>query len=139
MEKIRKELEALSRYEVVLFGSCVTGDATLRSDIDIAVLTRDRDEKKNSKIWFYLLGKNPPVYDLKIFELLPLHIKAEVMDNYIVIFGDSLEISEYFYYYRKLWKDVKFRYEENRITTHAERLKGLENFKKIQSLKKSRK
>ena len=134
MKEIKNDLKELSKYEVVLFGSCVTGDATSRSDIDIAVITRIRDEKKNSKIWFYLLGKIPPIYDLKIFEMLPLHIKAEVMNNYIVIFGDRLDISEYFYYYRKLWNDVKFRYESNRITSHAERIKGLENRRKIRQM-----
>ncbi len=134
MKEIKNDLKELSKYEVVLFGSCVTGDATSRSDIDIAVITRIRDEKKNSKIWFYLLGKIPPIYDLKIFEMLPLHIKAEVMNNYIVVFGDRLDISEYFYYYRKLWNDVKFRYESNRITSHAERIKGLENRRKIRQM-----
>lgn len=29
------------------------------------------------------------------------------MDKYIVLFGDKLEISEYFYHFRKLWKDSK--------------------------------
>jgi len=134
LKEIKNDLKELSKYEVVLFGSCVTGDATSRSDIDIAVITRSRDEKKNSKIWFYLLGKIPPIYDLKIFEMLPLHIKSEVMNNYIVVFGDSLDISEYFYYYRKLWNDVKFRYESNRITSHAERIKGLENRRKIRQM-----
>jgi len=134
LKEIKNDLKELSKYEVVLFGSCVTGDATSRSDIDIAVITRIRDEKKNSKIWFYLLGKIPPIYDLKIFEMLPLHIKAEVMNNYIVVFGDRLDISEYFYYYRKLWNDVKFRYESNRITSHAERIKGLENRRKIRQM-----
>ena len=134
MKEIKNDLKELSKYEVVLFGSCVTGDATSRSDIDIAVITRIRDEKKNSKIWFYLLGKIPPIYDLKISEMLPLHIKAEVMNNYIVVFGDRLDISEYFYYYRKLWNDVKFRYESNRITSHAERIKGLENRRKIRQM-----
>jgi len=135
LEKIRDELQSLKDYWVVLYGSCVTGDDTPRSDIDIAVITRIDDDKKNSKLWLEILGKIPPRYDVKIFELLPLNIKAEIMSNYIVIFGDALEISEYFYQYWKLWRDMKYRYEENRFKSQKERIAGLKNRQKIISKK----
>ncbi len=53
----------------------------------------------------------PAVYDIRVFELLPLKIKASVMGNYIVLYGKLPEISEYFYHYRKLWDDCKHRVE----------------------------
>jgi predicted nucleotidyltransferase len=83
-----------------------------------------------------LLGKTPPIYDVRVFELFPLHIKAEVMSKYIVVFGDPLEISEYFYYYRKLWKDVEKRYRENQYTSYKEILQGIERRKKLKALSK---
>ncbi len=55
------------------------------------------------------IGKTKPIYDIRIFELLTLKLKASVMSDYLVIYGDELEISEYFYYYRKLWNDQKHR------------------------------
>ena len=57
------------------------------------------------------------------------------MSNYIVIFGDALEISEYFYQYWKLWRDMKYRYEENRLKSQKERIAGLKNRQKIISKK----
>jgi hypothetical protein len=61
------------------------------------------------------LGRVKPIYDVRIFELLPLKVKASVIDNYIVVFVDELEISEYFYYWRKFCEDFKygFHYCEN--------------------------
>ena len=48
-------------------------------------------------------------YDIHVFEALPLFLKASVFKNYIVVLGDAPEIGEYFYFYRKLWKDQEHR------------------------------
>lgn len=48
-------------------------------------------------------------YDVKIFELLPLRIKMSIIKDHIVVYGNELELSEYFYHYRKLWMDSKHR------------------------------
>lgn len=114
-----------------MFGSCVNDNESKRSDIDIAVITKSNNLRDNSKLWFEIIGKVLPKYDIKIFETLPLHIKAEIMENYIVIFGDKLEISAYFYKYRKLWRDMKFRYENNKIRTHQERVEGLKRLRRL--------
>ncbi|MCX8207851.1 MAG: hypothetical protein N3G75_08490 [Methanothrix sp.] len=37
-----------------------------------------------------------PLYDIRIFEILPLRVKASVMSDYVVVYGDALDISEYF-------------------------------------------
>ena len=109
IEHIREDLKFLKDYEVVIYGSYVTGEFREGSDIDIAVITRIRDEKKNIKILKSFIGRTKNLYDIRVFELLPLKVKASVMKNYIVLFGDKGEISEYFYYYRKLWEDQKRR------------------------------
>ncbi|RLI85778.1 MAG: DNA polymerase subunit beta [Archaeoglobales archaeon] len=109
LEDIREDLRSLSKYEVVMFGSYVSGEFREGSDIDVAVITRKRDFNENIRILKSILGKVKPIYDIRIFELLPLKVKASVIDNYIVIFGDELEISEYFYYWRKFCEDFKHR------------------------------
>ena len=56
----------------------------------------------------------------------------EVVNNYKVIFGDEPEISEYFYLYRKIWKDVEPRYRQNQyknIKEKIEAMKWLKNWK----------
>lgn len=133
MEQIRKDLEALNSFWVVVYGSWARGDANLRSDIDVSVITRTENMEANLKTMRNLLGKTPPCYDVKIFEPFPLHLKAEVMSKYVVVFGDPLEISEYFYYYRKLWKDVEKRYKENQYTSYKEILQGIERRKKLKA------
>ncbi|MEM2985143.1 MAG: hypothetical protein QXL24_07970, partial [Candidatus Jordarchaeaceae archaeon] len=52
--------------------------------------------------------------------------------NYVVVFGDPLEISEYFYYYRRLWKDVEQRYKDNQFTSYKEVLQGIKRRKMLQ-------
>ncbi|GBE55188.1 MAG TPA: nucleotidyltransferase domain-containing protein [Euryarchaeota archaeon] len=109
LEKIKKDLTFLKDYEVVLYGSYVTEEARVGSDIDVAVITRIKDRDKNVELLKSFIGKTIPVYDIRIFELLPLKLKASMMDDYLVLYGEELEISEYFYYYRKLWNDQKHR------------------------------
>ena len=92
---IKKDLVKLNRFEVIIFGSYVNGKFTSRSDIDIAVITRNNNPEKNKKIWASLL-KIPSLYHLNIFELLPLNVKADIMDNHLVLFGERLAIRAYF-------------------------------------------
>jgi len=50
-----------------------------------------------------------------VFEELPLYMKMEVIDNHEIVFAkDELELYEYFYYFRKLWKDQRRRNELSR-------------------------
>jgi predicted nucleotidyltransferase len=129
LQKIRTDLHLLMDYEVVVFGSYASKKADSRSDIDIAVLTQEMDKTRCIEIWTEMLGKVPEGYDLKIFELLPLQIKASLMQNYEVVFGNRLDISEYLYDFRKLWNDSKQRFIENQFSSSREKIKALEMFR----------
>lgn len=129
LQDIRDELHFLSDYEVVVFGSYASKKADSRSDIDIAVLTREKDRTRCMEIWTEMLGKVPDSYDLKIFELLPLQIKASLIQCYEVVFGNRLDISEYLYRFRRLWNDSKQRYLENQFTSSREKIKALKAFR----------
>ena len=133
LSEIRRDLEPLRDYWVVVYGSYARNQCTPRSDIDVAVITKIRDPNVNIKILWTLFSKIKPGYDVRIFELLPLPIKISVIDNYIVIFGDPLDISEYFYFYRKLWKDVKPRYLANQFNSYKEILEGIRRRQKLLS------
>lgn len=50
-----------------------------------------------------------PVYDIRVFELLPLKVKVTALSDYEILFGDEPSISEYFYRFRKQWEDQKRR------------------------------
>lgn len=125
LKQIKDDLKHLSKYEVVIYGSYATGDFTSRSDIDIAIITRKKNKNQNIKIWKEALKKTKLPYQIKIFELLPLQIKADIIDNSIVLFGNRINLSEYFYHYRKLWQDMKHRYYTNQFTHFREKIEKM--------------
>ncbi len=124
-QDVKNDLSFIKDYKVVVFGSYAAKKADKRSDIDIAVITGEENREKCIDIWRELLGKAPDVYDIKIFELLPLRIKASVIQRYEVVFGNRHDISEYFYKFRKLWNDMKHRIEENRFRSMREKAMAL--------------
>ena len=95
---------------VLLFGSAAKGELTTRSDIDIALV---RPSTRN--VLFSVFKRVGGKYDTKIFEDLPLHIKMDIIKNHQVIIGDEVELSYYFYRYRKEWKDMEHRVLSNQF------------------------
>ncbi|TFG02985.1 MAG: DNA polymerase subunit beta [Promethearchaeota archaeon] len=123
LEDIKKTLEKLEEtYEIVLYGSYIENSMRPTSDIDISVLTHLQDKQKNKLIQYDLFSVAPLKYDIRVFELLPIFIQISIIKNYKVIFGDPLEISEYFYYFRKKWDDCKNRILSNQFSSLQERL-----------------
>ena len=100
---------------VLLFGSAVKGELNKRSDIDIA-LVRPRTKSVLLTV-FARLGQK---YDVKIFEELPLTIKMDIIKHHLVIFGDDVELSYYFYQFRKEWNDVEHRIRNNQFNSVRE-------------------
>lgn len=129
LQEIKTDLSSLTNYEVVVFGSYARKKADKRSDIDIAVITREQNRNRCIEIWRETLGHTPDIYDIKIFELLPLHIQASTIQRYEVVFGNRLDISEYFYNFRKIWNDTRHRLEENQFQSTREKIKVLERHK----------
>jgi len=129
MEEIKTILNKLKgKFDVVLYGSAVDNTMRPNSDIDIAILTKQRDKETNMNILKGLFGIAPLKYDIRVFELFPIYIQISIIEKYKVIFGDPLEISEYFYYYRKKWDDCKHRILFNQFRTVQERLKLMQLF-----------
>lgn len=124
-----KDLEFLQDYDVVIHGSFVSNQMTPRSDIDIALITRQHDLLANKQTSLDVIGHANPLYDIRIFELLPLHVQINVINHHVVLFGDEIELSEYFYFYRKLWNDVKQRIAENQFQNSKELRAAILNVK----------
>jgi len=121
--KIRENLNYLEgNYDVVVYGSYVEGSMRPNSDIDVAVISYENRKEKNIELQKELLGKFPLKYEIRIFELLPIYIQISVIENYMILFGDPLEISEYFYSFRKKWDDCKYRILTNQFSSYRERL-----------------
>ena len=56
---------------------------------------------------------------------------------YKVVEGNPLDLSEYFYYYRKLWKDVEPRYKANQYRSLAEKMAGIKRRQQFLAAKKA--
>jgi len=127
LTKIKEDLAELKNFQLIVYGSFLTRHfIPNRSDIDIAIITHQQNKNKSISIWKDTFGKYNEIYDIKVFELLPLYLKMEIIQNYQVIFGDALEISEYFYHYRSIWKDMAARIDANRFETISEQLELIE-------------
>ncbi|MCD6139637.1 MAG: nucleotidyltransferase domain-containing protein [Thermococcus sp.] len=101
---------------IVLYGSYAKGSPTKRSDVDICLI------KSKEGVYERVLEKLGGKYDIKVFEELPLYIQIDIIKNHKVVYGNELELSEYFYQFRKLWKDMEHRIKENQFSTVREKI-----------------
>ena len=104
----------LSRNDVLgilLYGSTANGSATLRSDIDICIVSPScKDTRELLKEIYRNLDVFTKKYDVHCFEELPLYIQIRVIEDHKIIYAkDVYELFEYFYYFRKLWEDQIMR------------------------------
>lgn len=91
---------------ILLYGSYAVGKETLRSDIDICLVAGNSEKAKELYKETLSLQAKEPKYDIHIFELMPLYLKHEIINNSKIIFAKSApELSYYFYFFRKLWQD----------------------------------
>jgi predicted nucleotidyltransferase len=96
---------------VLLYGSQARGEAEPRSDIDLCIVAPEAFDK--AALWREFISHlRDGRYDVRIFELLPLHIKAAVIEVGLVVYSrDILELYEYFHSFRRDWEDQKHRQE----------------------------
>lgn len=99
---------------IILLGSIENMKGDDRSDIDICLVT-GRKVDPGFALKLVWRKVNPDWYDVKIFEELPLWLKIQIIDEGIVVFAHDLqELSEYLYFYRKLWNDQRWYLERER-------------------------
>ena len=96
---------------VLVFGSALK-NPTPRSDIDICIVSKDKDDSRIIREVFQHVDVAKKKYDVHTFNELPLYIKIGVINNNEEIYvGDKPALYEYFYFYRKLWNGQKHRNE----------------------------
>ena len=102
---------------ILLFGSRARLEYDERSDIDICIV-RPVSDGIFTEIERTFGGK----YDIKVFENLPLYIQIEIIRDHRILYGDEIQLSEYFYRFRRLWGDMELRVEFNRFSSIEERM-----------------
>ena len=112
LEEIREEV-----FAILIYGSYATGDAHIRSDIDVCVVLKNNDKEEIKDIYRKILrvsAKNEK-YDIRIFEQMPLFMKIQAIKNGNVIHAkNKSELEEYFYFFIKLWHDQSVNWVEVR-------------------------
>lgn len=114
---IKKDLEFLNKPHweerllgVLLYGSWARGEESPGSDIDLCIVVPQASGR--AALWrefvSYLRDQR---YEVRIFEMLPLHIKIAVIEEGVVLHSrDDLELWEYFSPFRREWEDQKHRH-----------------------------
>ena len=118
IEQLREDFKDFKEdcMGILVFGSHAKGGQTKRSDVDVCIV------KPSNRILGSIYAKLGGRYDIRVFEKLPLYLKMEVIKNYEVIYGDVVELSAYFYFFRKLWRDMEYRIVENEFKDFEERM-----------------
>ncbi len=109
--RVKKDFEPLldDVLGILLYGSLAAGVDCERSDIDISIVAPVIDDKIRFSRRI-LSNVRDTRYDVRVFELMPLYLKAEVVENGEVIYTKNIfKLYEYFYYFRKIWDDQKRR------------------------------
>ena len=96
---------------VLLYGSRALGEAGPDSDIDLCLVIPEESDAVRAELWRKFIAKlRDDRFDVRVFELLPLHIKAEVIEKGIVLASrDELGLFEYFHPFRREWEDQRHR------------------------------
>jgi predicted nucleotidyltransferase len=99
---------------VMLYGSVGRGEGHERSDIDICIVAPDAEDP--ASLWREAMSQiRNESYDVRIFEALPLYMKMAVIDGGTVVCSrDILDLYEYFYPFRREWKDQEHRQQISR-------------------------
>ena len=111
VEKAKKDLAFLQDnvLGVLIYGSWATGESHEKSDIDICIVAPSAEDK--IALWRETIAKiRDDRYDIRIFELMPIHLRMAVIEQGMVVYSrDVLELYEYFYPFRRMWEDQKHR------------------------------
>ncbi|PKL60702.1 MAG: nucleotidyltransferase domain-containing protein [Methanomicrobiales archaeon HGW-Methanomicrobiales-4] len=76
---------------IVLYGSVALRTDDPGSDIDIAI-SCELEDLESERLRMYILGRVPDIFDVHIFEHLPLYIRKDVLGGMALYVRDEDEI-----------------------------------------------
>jgi len=95
---------------IMLYGSSVEGIPRAESDIDLCIdLDADTDYERSS-FRLKVLSELPDLFDVQIFEQLPLYVKKEVIKGKVVFCRDEGYLYETAISVIKEFEDFKYRF-----------------------------
>jgi len=75
--------------KIILFGSVVKNDISIRSDIDIAVLFDKINKKEAFDFRRRVMGQLPDKVDVQVFNVLPEKVKKSILKNHKVLYENE--------------------------------------------------
>ncbi len=119
VEEVRRDFAEFAGrcVGILLYGSHAKGESTKRSDIDVCIVKPEKD------VFDRILKKLGGKYDVKVFEDLPLYIRADIIKNHIKIYAKD-ELPLYLYKQLRIWKDMEHRITENSFSSVDEKLRN---------------
>lgn len=98
----------LDIFGIFLYGSYAGKKEDERSDIDICLVAGEYQDPKDLQFIAWRNIKSG-IYDIRIFELLPLYIQMSILIRGILVkSSDEYALYEYLYQYWKKWDDQKY-------------------------------
>ena len=92
---------------IIIYGSAVKGKLTDKSDIDLAVFY-NADMQKRFEYRVSVLGRVDNIYDIQIFQDLPIYIQKDIISNgKVIYFKNYNEIFDVFMQIIKKFEDFK--------------------------------
>jgi predicted nucleotidyltransferase len=83
--KILKSMEEFQKVEFIIFyGSRALEVGRKTSDVDVCIYYNSKSKEEMERFRLNLLSKLPDIFDVQIFQLLPLYVRKEVLKGKLI-------------------------------------------------------
>ncbi len=106
-----KNIEGFEKVRfIMLYGSAAEGVSRENSDIDLCIDYDAKTDYERSMFRLKVLSELPAIFDVQIFNQLPLYVKKEVLKGKVVFCRDEEYLYETALLTIKEFEDFKYRF-----------------------------
>ncbi len=106
-----KNIEGFEKVRfIILYGSAAEGVSRENSDIDLYIDYDAKTDYERSMFRLKVLSELPDIFDVQIFDQLPLYVKKEVLKGKVVFCRDEEYLYETALLTIKEFEDFKYRF-----------------------------
>jgi predicted nucleotidyltransferase len=105
MEKLLETLKSMKEFRkvefIIFYGSRAQEISLKSSDIDVCIYYNSKRKEEMNRFRLKVLSKLPSIFDIQIFQLLPLYVRKEVLK------GKVLYVKNIGFIYQKAYETIK--------------------------------
>lgn len=116
-ELVKNSVERLKNIEgfekvrfIILYGSAAEGTIRENSDIDFCIDYDAKTDYERSMFRLKVLSELPDIFDVQIFDQLPLYVKKEVLKGKVIFCRDEGYLYETALSIIREFEDFKYRF-----------------------------